>query len=316
MDNSADRKPFRPMLAATIKDSSRLRFPLFASPKLDGFRATGHGITALSRSMKPIPNKFVQGLYGTGLLNSLDAELMVGDPLDKEAFNAAQSGLTSSPGTPDFSVHVFDDFTYQGDRFDQRYQRACERVAQLGPLLVHDFPMLSGSVKIVPQIEVYDLEQLAEIEGKFLGQGYEGVMLRHRGSPYKQGRGTFTAHDLMKLKQFEDGEADIIGFEELQHNENEAKVNELGLTSRSTAKDGKVGGGTLGALIVIAVNGPFKGVEFRIGSGFTAKQRQEIWDNRFQWIHERITYKWFKIGAVNAPRFPVFKGRRSKLDMS
>lgn len=298
---------FRPMLAAPVKDTSLLRWPLRASPKLDGFRATGHNGVAFSRSMKRLPNKHVQELYSSGLLDKLDAELMAGDPLDKEAFNKAQSGLGKADGTEDFSVHVFDDFTFPGEAFKLRYARATARVEQL---------VNEPRIQLVPQIEVASLEQLAEIEARFLAMGYEGVMLRHDGAPYKFGRGTFTAHDLLKLKQFEDAEAVVIGFEELMRNDNEATTNALGLTSRSTSKEGKYGGGTLGALLVRAINGPFEGVEFSIGSGFTAAQRQEIWDSREEWLNAIITYKWFKIGSINAPRFPVFKGRRSPLDMS
>ncbi|UTC27955.1 DNA ligase [Stenotrophomonas phage A1432] len=308
-DTTVAQPLFRPMLAATVKDVNDLRFPLWASPKLDGLRGTGHAAAVFSRSMKLLPNRFLQEYYACGDFNGLDAEIMVGDPRDKEAFRAAMSGLTTRAGQPDFSIHVFDDFIHPGAGFSVRNDMAKARVA------LHQEQNSDSRLVYVPQFVITDLEDLGACERDCLEMGYEGVMLRHPGAPYKFGRGTMSMQDLLKLKQFEDGEAVIIGFEELMRNDNEAVTNELGLTSRSTAQSGKYGGGTLGALRVRAINGPFTGVEFSIGSGFTADQRLHIWLHRELFLGKIVTYKWFKIGSINAPRFPVYKGIRHPVDM-
>jgi DNA ligase 1 len=49
-------KNFKPMLAVDCGDVNALRFPLFASPKLDGVRAVVMNGGLMSRSLKPIPN--------------------------------------------------------------------------------------------------------------------------------------------------------------------------------------------------------------------------------------------------------------------
>ena len=51
---------FKPMLAATVADRSKLRFPYLASPKLDGIRCLVLNGEVLSRSFKPIRNRFIQ----------------------------------------------------------------------------------------------------------------------------------------------------------------------------------------------------------------------------------------------------------------
>ena len=51
---------FKPMLACECTDLSQVKFPILASSKLDGIRCTIFGGVAYSRSLKPIPNKFVQ----------------------------------------------------------------------------------------------------------------------------------------------------------------------------------------------------------------------------------------------------------------
>lgn len=64
---------FKPMLAATVVDRTKLRFPFLASPKLDGIRCIVLDGQVLSRSLKPIRNKFiVKQLQG---LPNLDGEL-------------------------------------------------------------------------------------------------------------------------------------------------------------------------------------------------------------------------------------------------
>ena len=60
---------------------------------------------------------------------------------------------------------------------------------------------------------------------------------------------------------------------------------------------------TLGALLVKDL---LTGVEFGIGSGFNDAQRKEIWENRYEWIGKIVKYKHFAVGAVEAPRFPIF----------
>ena len=55
------------------------------------------------------------------------------------------------------------------------------------------------------------------------------------------------------------------------------------------------------------------GVEFEIGSGFTAEQRLDFWANKY--IGEIVKYSYFEVGAKDKPRFPTYLGFRSKDDM-
>ncbi|MEX3614478.1 MAG: hypothetical protein VB141_12185 [Burkholderia gladioli] len=51
---------FKPMLAATLTKPELIKFPVWASPKIDGIRCVFFGGAAYSRSLKPIPNPVVQ----------------------------------------------------------------------------------------------------------------------------------------------------------------------------------------------------------------------------------------------------------------
>ena len=50
----------KPMLSATCKDSSQLVYPVLVTPKLDGIRCLVKDTGVVSRTLKPIPNKYIR----------------------------------------------------------------------------------------------------------------------------------------------------------------------------------------------------------------------------------------------------------------
>lgn len=295
---------FRPMLAATVESLDKLTYPLLGSDKLDGIRAIVRGGVVVSRNLKPIPNRHVQAVLGHARYDGLDGELIVGDPCSELAFNATTRGVMSVEGEPDFQFHVFDDCTDPALEFRHRYKLAAAKIRALG-----------GPLQLVHQHELDSAADVERLEQWRLGLGYEGIMLRSALSPYKHGRGTLRAQDLMKLKRFEDAEARVVGFEELLHNSNEATVGLLGQTERGHSKAGMVGMGTLGALQVVGVGGRWDGVAFNIGSGFDAATRRAIWADGEGWVGRLVKFKFFPLGSKEAPRFPVFLGERHPDDL-
>jgi len=294
---------FKPMLASPIEDTSKLKFPVLASIKLDGVRATMQGGKLLSRNLKPIPNKRVQEKFA-GLPEGFDGELIYGEPSDEHAFSNTTSVVMSQDKDPaGIKFWAFDIFE-PGD-FQKRSDLVYEAV----------FYFDTESVEYVNQKVIQNEEELLEFEKTALEAGHEGVMVRSFDGPYKQGRSSLREGYLLKLKRFKDGEAEIIGFEEEQENTNEAKTNALGRTERSSKKEGMVGKGTLGKFEVIGVNGPYVDIEFSIGGGFTALMRQEYWKNKKKLLGKIVKYKYFPTGSVEKPRFPVFLGFRDKRDM-
>lgn len=290
----------KPMLAGKVEDVTKLRFPVVVSPKLDGVRAIVKDGVVLSRSLKPIPNKKVQSLFSR--FEYMDGELVVGDSNASDVYRKTVSGVMSEDGDPVLTFCVFDYIQCPESPFDKRYGslRALVTVAQ------------DNRVQRVKQHKVTTSEQLLEIEADYTSLGYEGIMVRDPFGQYKYGRSTLKEGWLLKLKRFEDSEAEIVGFEELMHNHNEAKQNELGYTDRSSHKDNLFGGDTLGALVVVDCK---TGVKFKIGTGFDAAQRLKIWEARGSLVGQLVTYKFFPVGVKEAPRHPVFKGFRDTKDM-
>jgi len=289
---------FKPMLAGKAPaDLSKLRYPLLASPKLDGIRCITRGGVALSRKLLAIPNKYVQAQLAA-LPDGLDGELMLALPGN---FNEVQSAVMSVEGEPAFTFCVFD--WHGTEAFEMRLARATNKLIEL------QHPQLD----IVPHRTIKSPEELLALEVEWLGLGFEGVMLRCPNGPYKSGRSTEREGYLLKLKRFEDEEATVVGVVERMHNENEATTNELGLTKRSSAKAGKRPAGDLGALACVTDDG----AEFELGSGFTEQQRKELWAHgNLEGSRVKFKHQPDPGGRQpgQAPRFPVFLGFRSDID--
>lgn len=287
---------FKPLLSATIEDTSKLSYPAIVSPKLDGIRCLIINGIAVSRSLKPIRNKRVQAFFGKAEYNGLDGELIVGDPCSKTCYRDAYSGVMSEDGEPDVWFHVFDrvDYTFG---FSSRYATLprdgeFERIVR------------------VPHRIVSTEAQLLEIENEYLEMGYEGLMVRSPNGSYKQGRSTLRDGILGKLKRFTDENYEVVGFVERLHNSNPATKNALGHTERSMHKENMIGRGDLGALVL-----RYDGGTFTCGTGFDDEQRAEIWANKDSYLGKIAKVKQFAYGIKDAPRFPVWLGFRDLIDM-
>lgn len=283
----------KPMLAAPA-DLDNLRFPLLASPKLDGIRALKVKEGLLSRTLKRIPNRHIQSAAWAWPAG-LDGELIVGSPTDKDVYRNTVSGVMKVEGIPNFTFWVFD----QHDRRSV-YQDALEAIQQTAGQHI--------SVEVLSQEVIGDLDSLLAYEAQQVELGFEGVILRDPHAPYKFGRSTAKEGYLLKVKRFEDSEAQVIGVVEEQHNGNEATKDNLGRTKRSTAKAGKTGKGTMGTLVCRDLK---SGVEFEIGTGFTAADRTEYFSNP----PKIVKYKFFPVGVKDKPRHPVFLGVRDERDL-
>ena len=287
----------KPMLGVSA-ELDKLVFPTYASPKLDGIRVIIKDGRVLSRSGKLIPNTFIQNLLGK--YHGLDGELIVGLPTHPNVFQITSSGVMRIKGTPNVRLYVFDCWLAQGginERYDklQEITKGCNTV----------------DIEIVQQRLINSIEELSAFEEQCLEQGYEGVILRNPFAVYKNGRSTVKEGALLKLKQFDDSEAEIISIEALLRNHNEATIDNLGNTVRSSHKENKVADALLGALNVRDIH---TGVEFSIGSGFTEKQREDMWYNK-QLVGSIVKYKYFKVGVKDKPRFPIFLGFRENIDI-
>ena len=268
-------KSFQPLLSATclVAEIAKLRYPLLASPKLDGIRCVKLDGKALTRKLKPIPNASIREWVEANLPDGIDGELMLRD--HRIPLQQVNSAVMSRTGEPDFVFHAFDLLTVlepaEGTRwnpmiasevpFEDRYAALKEWV---GPGHTH--------LQLVPHVQVEDPSELQAVIDSHLEHGYEGTMVRSLHGRYKFGRSTLKEGILCKIKPWFDEEATVIGVVEAMENTNAAEIDERGYTKRSKTKDGRKGLGMLGTLVCRT----YDGIEFEIGTGWTDPERVAI----------------------------------------
>ena len=137
---------FKPMLAVD-HDPAKLIYPCYASPKLDGIRASVVNGRLMSRSLKPIPNKYVSGLLSFTKFEGLDGELIVGDVNAHDVFRNTTSHVMSHDKSGfDFTYYVFD--LHNDERgFDVRLGRLLDRVKA---------DSYSPTIKLLTQAKIND----------------------------------------------------------------------------------------------------------------------------------------------------------------
>jgi DNA ligase-1 len=299
---------FKPMLAPTEPiDISRLTFPVYASPKLDGVRATTqvcdppNPSILLARSLKPIPNNHIRSLLSI-MPVGFDGEITTG--MD---FHESSGNIRRVDSESDFNYSVFD--------FYHPTKGYLDRIEEMQKHF-DDLPnnLKSIVVPIIP-IKCNNVEELKALNSNWVSQGYEGSIVRTANSPYKQGRATLRENYMFKVKDFLDTEAVIVDCYELMHNNNEAKINELGRTERSSNKENLVPSGILGGFVL---KSKLFSEEFRCGSfkNVTHEERKALWENRTSLIGKVVKFKFQPHGSVDRPRIPIFLGFRDDFDTS
>ena len=178
------------MLAAELTDERLLRYPLLATPKVDGIRFLVVGGKAVTRSLNPIPNDHVRTWIEANLPEGVDGEITV-----PGGFGATSSAVTRQGGTPDFIVWLFD---------------------RVGPGVYHErienlrcLADVDQRIRVLVPYEIGDEASLWTFEDVCLEQGHEGVILRDPNGAYVYGRTKEEDGLMLKLKRHRDDEAVI-----------------------------------------------------------------------------------------------------------
>ena len=299
----------KPMLgeAVTEEQMSKLPFPLAVTFKADGIRALKLDGKLVSRTLKPIRNRFITELLEQYLPDGSDGEIICGDTFQE---TTSMVMTTDSPLDGKQVVFYWFDHVDATKGLSEAYLDRTKRISQW----VTEKTPLKGLtiVPLIPKL-VETVEELTQFEQKALDEGFEGVMMRTPLSPYKCGRSTLKQAYLLKLKRFMDSEAIITDMFPLMHNNNTAETDILGYKKRSSHKENLVEADTLGSILVKDIH---TNLLFHIGTGFNASQRQTYWDRRDGIIGKIVKYKYFPVGIKEAPRHPVFLGFRDPDDIS
>lgn len=313
----------RPMLAEDYVEE-KLVFPLGAQPKIDGVRGLNMLGKLTGRSLKAHKNRYTTAFYSHSSLIGLDGELAANSEIHPDLCRLTSSALGTIEGQPYTLWWLFDYITPQTILlgYQERYNLLVEKVREL----YHTNNLAWQHLRIVPMVICNSLEELLEQDDKWLEMGYEGTCIRKLDGLHKQGRSTVREMGLLRIKRFIESEALVMSIEEGETNNNEAQINELGKTFRSSHKENKVPDGMIGALICKALqdvkdahSGRLlieEGQEIKVSPGnMTHDFRTHYFKNQGQIIGKVIKYKFFPKGIKDKPRFPTFQTFRIESDL-
>lgn len=276
---------------------SKLRYPLLASPKLDGIRAATPNGLPQSNSGKPFPNRALMDLLSQPAFANLDGELIVGDPCAHGVLHRTQSVVMSEDAPLDNLCFYAFDSLQDGGPFALRT-----------PRYRHNMP---HELEFLPQSELDSPQAVIQYVEQTLGLGYEGVILRDPAGRYKNGRSTLREGGMLRIKPREDTEATIVGYDFLEINDNAPEVSELGFTKRSSAKSGKIQTNLVGS---VRMRDPRWPKEFgaTVADHAMRAYLAELGDGMLGKIGK---FSYMPYGSMEAPRQTSFIGLRSPIDL-
>lgn len=277
-----------PMLAHNF-DASRIKdwSMIYRQPKLDGIRAVWDGKRLWTRERNEIVSvpHIVHDLKSYWNDFPLDGEIIAEGDFDETSSRVRRTkNIILDKRTKYF---VFD--SPRVGTFKERW----EILARL--YRPSDYVKLVSTELIDASVENLD---------RYSHEGYEGTMIRNGNGTYAFGE---RSYDLLKIKQFKDGEFTCIGLEPLQtfekiilpHREKGAKQYADGTwykNGRSTELP------TLGKMVLTTSDGQI----FRVGSGFSEEERKKIWNSKDEVVGQLITVKYQELTRNGIPRFPTF----------
>ena len=217
LKSTAKAKLFKPMLATKWEDrKAKITYPVMVQPKLDGVRAiiksdgiwsrAGKKIVAvphieqqLAPLFKRFPDMVLDGeLYNHDLRDDFNKIISLVRKTKPTEADLAESAITVEFHTYDFAHYP--DLTY------------FERAKALKDFVEVNSEKLPSIVWV--QTDSADSEsEVDDLFGGYVEQGYEGGIIRLNGV-YQQKR----SNNLLKRKDFEDAEFEIISVEEGQGN--------------------------------------------------------------------------------------------------
>lgn len=256
----------KPMLAQEFKAVTQ--WPVYVQPKLDGNRCLA----------SKIDGKIVMWSRGGKEINlphiakELDYLLPEGMTFDGELYCHGETLQTitswikkNRPESARIQYMVYDMVSYQDFS-----NRKC---------ITRSYIFNVTSVHWVATFEVHDSEQLQHYHNMWVGQGYEGTMVRSLGVGYEDGK---RSKSLQKMKDFQDAEFEILDV--------------IQGTPRVTATC------TLEVAIYVCKCGPHTFNATAPGDMF---EKHTAWLNRDSAVGKMLTVKFFNYTPDGLPFLPV-----------
>jgi len=273
-----------PMLAHKWPEKKKhITFPCYVQPKFDGTRTLAlcgkkPGYPCLfSRQRKAYPHlehiaaicqRLPRGLILDGELyrHDMDFQSIVGTVKKKTLTKANEAKQAL------IQFHCYDfidlELTFE------------ERLLNLKAFFEEYKEVLGDLIVLCPTKRVTKEDDLKIMHDRYVAEGYEGLIIRNAEGLYAVGE---RSTDLLKMKEFQDEEYEIVGFREGEGREAGLVIWEL------KTKDGKL---------------------FRCRPQGTHEERRELFEKGKDYIGQRLTVRFQELTADGIPRFPIGIGIR------
>jgi DNA ligase-1 len=266
---------YNPMLAKDYSDyRDKIKFPVYNQPKLDGLRCivTRHGV--FSRQWKPFSTlehirEAAQSAFDKyPELLAFDGEMYSHELKDKfeEIVSIVKQPKASAADIEKckklVQYHVYDIITKEETGFQHR---------------LADYNFVVREIKspyicAVTTLFANNQEELDKAYHEYMGEGYEGQMIRTCNSLYQNKR----TKDLLKRKDFHENEYEIVGYKEGKGSREGCIILRLAMS------DGKEFDSV-----------PVGGIEYQ----------QRLWNRREDILGLQATVKYQNLSSDGIPRF-------------
>lgn len=274
----------RPMLALDYhKRSHDITFPCYVQPKIDGVRGfiyrKGEDIIILSRTGKEYPHlgHIKKEIKSSGILLNenvvLDGELYTTELTFEEITGTCRKVAVNKEyhkKMVKIQFWVFD--IYILNEPDLSFHQRLD-------LLKHIFENPLHKLIFVETIQIEKKEHIKECHGKYIEQGFEGIIIRNVEGPYKL---QLRSKDLQKYKEFQDSEYTIVGFTEGTGLAEGTVIWECEYTNSSGDTN-----------------------TFKVRPKGSKEEREFWFENGDEYIGKKLTVRYQELTDFGCPRFPV-----------
>ena len=303
--------------------ADKIRFPVFAEPKIDGVRGLNMSGIITARTMKKFANKHVTHFFSGEEYVGFDGEFAAEKETHPDLCRLTTSALNTIEGQPFLLWHIFDFVTEETRHMSYRMRHAfgTRRLKEL------QAAGKCGHLRMVQYRVCNNLQELMAYHEENMELGYEGTCFYDPEVTHKEGKSSPTHKGVLRIKDFIDGEAVVLSVAEGETNNNEAQINELGRQFRSSHKENKSSNGQVGSLecrCLADIYDPYDETKLLIKKDqiitvspgkMTEAERIDFFRNQKKIVGKIIKFKFFPKGIKDKPRFPVYLMIRPENDV-
>jgi ATP-dependent DNA ligase len=276
---SNNNKTFLPMLAQEYnKHKSKVKYPCYIQPKLDGYRMIYNPVDDTMRSRTGAEFEVLRDsnihreLKALNLKCAVDGEIYVHKTFAFEDYGILRKKKISELDVAKLGMleyHIYD-IVLEEETFSNRLElmeHIKDRVKR------NDYKY----IKVVSTFKCGNEKDVKSYHEQYLQDSYEGTIVRNSEGKYKC---KFRSYDLLKLKDFDDGEFRIVNFS--FEKDTKAKDNNLVVWICETSDKKK----------------------FNVQSKGTREERQELYKNAEKYVGKMLWVQYFGLTSEGIPRFP------------